>query len=231
MGTEISLLLALGSGSVSAVNPCGFGLLPAFVSFFLGEHEEGPVGLASRVLRAVVVSGLVTLGFVLVFGSIGAAISLGSRSIVRYVPWLGLGVGVVLIGVGAAILAGRSLTFGLHPVKRVGGRSNRSMVAYGAGYGLASVGCTLPVFLVVVAGALAAEGVVSGVTVFLTYALGMGLVILAVATATAIGKGVIVRWFRAALPYVERISGIGLLAAGGYLVYREVAFLRFTGLG
>lgn len=55
--------------------------------------------------------------------------------------------------------------------------------------------------------------------------------ILAVATATAIGKGVIVRWFRAALPYVERIGGIGLLVAGGYLVDREVAFLRFIGLG
>lgn len=229
MGGEISLLLALGSGSVSAVNPCGFGLLPAFVSFFLGEHEEGQVGLVSRLLRAFLVAGLVTMGFVLVFGVIGAAISLGSRSIVRYVPWLGLGVGVVLIAVGAAILAGRSLTFGLHPVKRVGGRSNRSMVAYGVGYGLASVGCTLPVFLVVVAGALAAGGVLSGLTVFLSYAIGMGLVILAVTTATALGKGVIVWWLRGMLPYVERISGIGLLVAGGYLVYREVAFLRFAG--
>ncbi|MBI2237015.1 MAG: cytochrome c biogenesis protein CcdA [Actinobacteria bacterium] len=231
MGGEISLLLALGSGSVSAVNPCGFGMLPAFVSFFLGEHEEGRVRLVSRLLRAIIVSGLVTMGFVLVFGAIGAAISLGSRSIVRYVPWLGLGVGVILIGIGAAILSGRSLTVGLHPLKRVGDRSNRSMVAYGVGFGLASVGCTLPVFLVVVAGALAAGGLLSGLTVFLSYALGMGLVILAVATATALGKGVIVRWFRKVLPYVERISGVGLLVAGGYLVYREVAFLRFAGLG
>jgi cytochrome c biogenesis protein CcdA len=229
MGGEISLVLALGSGSLSAVNPCGFGLLPAFVSFFLGEHEEGRTGLASRLLRAVVVSALVATGFVLVFGAIGTAISLGSRSIVRYIPWLGLGVGVVLVGVGAAMLAGRSLSFGVHPVKRVAGRSNRSMVVYGVGYGLASAGCTLPVFLVVVAGALAAGGVVSGVSVFLTYALGMGLVVLAVATATAVGKGAIVRWFRAALPYVERVSGVGLLLAGGYLVFREIAFLRFVG--
>jgi cytochrome c biogenesis protein CcdA len=212
------------------VNPCGFGLLPAFVAFFLGEREKGNVRLLSRLLRALFVAGLVTTGFVLVFVPIGAAVSLGSRAIVRYVPWLGLGVGVVLIGVGAAVLAGRSITAGLHPIQRVAGRSNRSMVVYGAGYGLASVGCTLPVFLVVVAGAVTAGGLLPGLAVFLAYALGMGLVILAVTTATALGKDVIVRWFRTLLPHLQRVSGLGLLLAGAYLVYREVAFLRFAGL-
>lgn len=139
-------------------------------------------------------------------------------------------VAVALVLVFLRSSAGRSLTFGLHPVGRVEGRSNRSMVAYGVGYGLASVGCTLAVFLVVVAGALAADGALSGPTVFLFYALGMGLVLLAVTTATALGKGIIVRWFRRVMPHVERISGIGLIVAGGYLVYREVAFLRFSGL-
>ena len=230
MGAEIPFLLALGSGSVSAVNPCGFGLLPAFVAFFLGEREEGEIRLPARLLRALFVAGLVTTGFVLVFLPIGAAVSVGSRAIVRYVPWLGLGVGVVLIGAGAAVLAGRSITAPLHPVRRMAGRSNRSMVVYGAGYGLASVGCTLPVFLVVVGGAVTAGGLLPGLGVFLAYALGMGLVILAVTTATALGKDVIVRWFRRILPHVERVSGLGLLLAGAYLVYREVAFLRFAGL-
>ena len=226
---EIPLLLALGSGSVSAVNPCGVGLLPAFVAFFLGEPEEQDVRLPSRLLRALLVAGLVTAGFVLVFVPIGATVSLGSRAIVLYVPWLGLGVGVVLIGVGAAVLAGRSITAALNPIRRVGGRSNRSMVVYGAGYGLASVGCTLPVFLVVVAGAVTAGGFLPGLAVFLAYAFGMGLVILAVTTATVLGKDVIAR-FRKVLPHLERVSGLGLLMAGAYLVYREVAFLRFTGL-
>lgn len=230
MDGGIPVLVALGAGSLSAVNPCGFGLLPAFVAFFLGEGEEGEVRLLARLSRAVGVAALVTSGFVLVFVPIGALISLGSRSVVRFVPWLGLGVGVVLIVVGAALLAGRSLSFGLHPVRRAGGRSARSMVAYGVGYGLASVGCTLPVFLVVVAGALTSGGLLSGTSVFLAYALGMGLVVLAVSAGTAAGKEVIARRFRALLPHLERVSGVGLLLAGAYLVYREVAFLRFAGL-
>lgn len=230
MAGELPLVLALGAGSLSAVNPCGFGLLPAFVAFFLGEREAATVRLPTRLLRALFVAGLVTAGFVLVFVPIGTAVSLGSRAIVRYVPWLGLGVGVVLIGVGAAVLSGRSITPRLHPIRRVEGRSSRSMVVYGAGYGLASVGCSLPVFLVVVAGAIAAGGFLPGLAVFVAYALGMGLVILAVTTATVLGKDIIVRWFRSVLPHLEVVSGLGLLLGGAYLVYREVAFLRFAGL-
>ncbi len=227
---EVPLLLGLGAGSVSAVNPCGFAMLPAFVGFFLGEREEAGAGLGRRLARAAAVAGLVTAGFVLVFVPIGAAISLGSRSLVRYVPWLGLGVGMVLIGVGAAFLAGRAIAFDLHPVQRVTGRGNRSMVAYGVGYGLASVGCTLPVFLAVVGGAVAAGGILPGVAVFVAYALGMGLVVLAVSLATALGKDAVARWLRGFMPHLRRVGGLGLVAAGAYLVVLEVRFLRFAGI-
>lgn len=225
----VPILLAFGSGSVSTVNPCGFAMLPAFVSFFLGEKEQERTSTLRRLVRAFAVAGLVTLGFVLVFGAIGAVISLGTRSVVRYIPWITLGVGVILIAVGAAILAGRSFSFGLHPIGRVEGHSNRSMVVYGVGFGLASLGCMLPVFLIVVGGALATGGFLSSLVVFLTYALGMGVVLLGVTLATTLGKGALVRWFKRAVPYVELVSGLGLLGAGAYLVYREVAFLRFTG--
>lgn len=227
---ELPLLLGLGAGSVSAVNPCGFAMPPAFVGFFLGEREEAGAGLARRLLRAAAVAGLVTAGFVVVFVPIGAAVSLGSRSLVRYVPWLGLGVGVVLIGVGIAFLVGRTVALDLHPVQRVGGRRNRSMVVYGVGYGLASVGCTLPVFLAVVGGAVAAGGILPGVAVFVAYALGMGLVVLAVSVATALGKDAVARWLRRLMPHLGRVGGLGLMAAGAYLVFLEVRFLRFAGI-
>jgi cytochrome c biogenesis protein CcdA len=229
MFAEVPLLLAFASGSVSTVNPCGFAMLPAFISYFLGEREGAGVTVGARLLRAFAVAGMVTAGFVLVFGLMGALITVGSESIVRVIPWIALGVGVVLIAVGAAILAGRTFSFGLHPVRQIEGRGGRTMVVYGIGYGLASVGCTLPVFLVVVAGALSATGFLSGLVVFLAYALGMGVVLLGVTVATALGKTVIIGWFRRAVPYVELASGVGLLTAGAYLVYREIAFLRFTG--
>ena len=32
---------AFGTGMLAAVNPCGFALLPAYISFFLGDTGEG----------------------------------------------------------------------------------------------------------------------------------------------------------------------------------------------
>lgn len=70
---------------------------------------------------------------------------------------------------------------------------------------------------------------VGGVAVFVTYALGMGAVLLGVTVATAVGKSAVVRALRRVVPHLELVSALGLLVAGGYLVYREIAFLRFTG--
>ena len=43
--TAISLLLpfgySFGAGMVSTVNPCGFSMLPAYLSLYLGDRYEG----------------------------------------------------------------------------------------------------------------------------------------------------------------------------------------------
>ena len=43
--TAISLLLpfgySFGAGMVSTVNPCGFSMLPAYLSLYLGDRSEG----------------------------------------------------------------------------------------------------------------------------------------------------------------------------------------------
>lgn len=225
---ELPLVIAFTAGTASAVNPCGFALLPAFVSLFLGEADTDRT-ILGRLGRATSVAGLVTVGFVIVFATLGTVISLGSSSFVRLVPWVALAVGVGLIAMGSALLGGRSFGVSVHAISRVGGRSNRSMVTYGMAYGLASAGCTLPVFLVVVAAALSGQGLVGGISVFVAYALGMGAVLLAVTVATAVGKSAVVRALRRVAPHLELVSGLGLLVAGGYLVYREIAFLRFIG--
>ena len=61
------LLLALTAGMLAAVNPCGFALLPAYLSILvLGGNQPGR-GTAVR--RALVSTGCLTLGFVASSGS------------------------------------------------------------------------------------------------------------------------------------------------------------------
>jgi len=71
----------------------------------------------------------------------------------------------------------------------------------------------------VVGSALTVQGYLSGVTQFVSYALGMGLVIVVLTLALALFKGVVVGLLRRTLPYFQTLSAVLLLLAGVYLVY------------
>lgn len=90
------------------------------------------------------------------------------------------------------------------------------MFLFGVGYGIASIGCTLPVFLAVVG---AAASGASTVLVFAVYGAGMAVVLTALAVAAALLREGLARGLRRLLPYMSRIAGALLVAAGGYVAY------------
>ncbi len=90
---------AFGAGMVTTVSPCGIAMLPAYVSLYLGAREKGFWAKSSlrRGARALAMSGVVTLGFVVFFGIMGAILSLGGQFLLTYIPWMAVIIGVVLI--------------------------------------------------------------------------------------------------------------------------------------
>src|SRR5581483_7689062 len=94
---------AFSAGMVAAVNPCGFVMLPAYLSLYLGAHEAtfAERSLLSRVLRALLVGISVSGGFVLLFGAVGLAVSAGGRYLMAAPPGGGLLSGRALVGGGA----------------------------------------------------------------------------------------------------------------------------------
>src|SRR3954451_18569282 len=60
---------AFGAGMVAAVNPCGFVMLPAYLSLYLGLREADFASrpAAERIVRGLAVGGSVSLGFILLF--------------------------------------------------------------------------------------------------------------------------------------------------------------------
>jgi len=224
---SLPVAYAFGAGMVASVNPCGFMMLPSFAAFSLSGGKQGnPAGLidvplAERGLRALYMSALVTLGFMLVFGIIGVTISAGGRGLLQLFPWssLVIGSGLILLGLWL-LLPGKHLVF--TPATRVAlpeGNSLGGMFAFGVAYGIASLGCTLPIFLIVVGSALSREGFLFSVLQFLNYALGMGLVITVVAVSVAFFQGALDRPLRRVMPYVEDIGALFLIGAGIYLAY------------
>jgi cytochrome c biogenesis protein CcdA len=165
----------------------------------------------------------VALGFFVVFAALGIPINAGVTSIYEWMPWLTIVIGALLGVLGASMLLGWKPVF-LIPRLEKGGRSRRfgSMLLYGVSYAVASLGCTLPVFLVVVAGTAERSNAASGALAFIAYGLGTTLVLMIVSIAIALTRDGLVRKVRELARFVDRASGVLLLAVGGYLIWYGV---------
>lgn len=215
-----AVTLAFAAGLLATVNPCGFALLPAFLSFYLGADEGRERSLASRLSQGFLV-GLVLSGtFGAVFVLSGLIVSAGLRSFLEVVPWVALAVGAGLVLLGLAMVAGRQVSLiRTSVVDRYGNpRAGYAGVgSFGAAYALASLSCTLPIFLIVVSQALAVADPVRMLGVFGAYAAGSATVLVALSVSAALAKGALARALRSVLPAVNRIAGALLVASGVYL--------------
>ncbi|MDF5757995.1 cytochrome c biogenesis CcdA family protein [Spongiactinospora sp. TRM90649] len=205
---DLPLALAMTAGSVAAFNPCGFALLPAYLSMLLADDRGGP-------LRALTLSAAMTAGFVTVFGLFGLVVTPLALSLGRYLPWVTIAVGLALLALGGWLLSGRELLLRV-PALRTG---NLSQYGYGLSYAVASLSCTVGPFLAIISASLTGGGILGGLAVFVAYALGMGLVITLLSLAVALARGAAVARMRRVLPYVPRISGALLVLAGLYVAY------------
>jgi len=167
----------------------------------------------------------VSFSFILLFGVAGVALRLATSAIARSLPGVGLAVGLLMVLVAGRMLAGGTLYagFGERVADRLqagtGQRGMRGYFVYGIAYGLASLSCTLPVFLAVMGSAVALEGALAGALQFVLYALGMGLVISVLTLGVAFFKQAVLRYARKVLPYVQPASALLLLVAGAYIIY------------
>ncbi|MBW3557288.1 MAG: cytochrome c biogenesis protein CcdA [Actinobacteria bacterium] len=199
---------------------------PRFLSWYLegdtpptDTASTGPT-LADRLARALLVGATVSLGFLVVFGITGTLITAGVRSFIDYVPWVTMVIGAALAALGVALLSGRDLTVAL-PKAQAGTNSRQlsSMLAFGASYAVASLSCTLPVFLAVVASTFTRTDTASGVATFVAYGAGMSVVLLVVTIALAAAEHSLVARIRGLVRHVNRAAGVLLVIAGGYIVY------------
>ncbi len=219
---------ALAAGMVASVNPCGFLLLPSYISFQIGastpEMQSSPVG--QRLGKALVMGLLATAGFVAVFALVGSVIAAGGQFLIRIFPFVGLAIGVLMVGLGIWLLLSKA-KFGIMAASRLTitpKRNPQNIFMFGIVYAAGSLSCTLPIFLVVVGSSLASQGIGTAFGQFIGYALGMGIVLIAVTVASALAEGTISRWLKGLLPYLDRISAMFLVGAGAYLVYYWTIF-------
>jgi len=172
---------------------------------------------ARRFAEGLLFGGLATLGFLVVFVAIGFPIAYAGSAIKGGLGWVAVAVGLGLVGLGVWTLAGRRLPIRIPTFDPT--RSGRlGFLLYGVAYGLASLSCTFPIFLVVVSLSFSVGGP-AGVAAFAAYALGKGsLMTLVTVLATASPSAVEGR-LKKILPRFDRVMATVTILAGAFIVY------------
>jgi hypothetical protein len=165
---------------------------------------------------------------VLVFGAFGLVLTPIAGLLQPRLPWLTVVLGLALAGLGAWLLAGRSLPMPGTGVRAPALGSAWSMVLFGAAYAIASLGCAIGPFLALVASTLRAGSIGEGVLLFAAYAAGMGLVVAVTAVAVALVRVSLIARLRRALTFVPRLGGLVLLVSGLYVAYYGVYEVRLA---
>ena len=218
-------------GLVAAFNPCGFALLPVYLSYFLGVDGDNKASRLATIVRGLVVGLVMTAGFVAVFGICGVAFEtfINQGTVFEYTGYLTIAIGVLMLPLGVFMALGKDFVLRLPKLNLgTGSRDLSSVFLFGVSYAVVSLSCTIGLFLSSVTTSFTTDGWLEGFGNFLAYALGMGALITFLTMSLALAKTDVAKGMRQVLPYVGRFSGLVLLVAGLYLIdygYFEIRLL------
>ena len=212
------LSLAFTAGALAFLSPCSLPMLPAYISYYLdkGDHR-------GRLTSGLYLAASTVVGFLLVFVVIGIIPSLVISEFVKWVWVAEPVVGLIVITLGIA--TGWTSVFNSVQNINFSFNGNRlSFLAYGVAYGFASLGCSLPVFLLVVLQGAAAGSIKEILILFIAYCAGAATLIIPLTITLTLTKGLIYERLLQVLPYMKKINAAVLILAGSYMLFKGLSW-------
>jgi cytochrome c-type biogenesis protein len=208
------LSLAFTAGALAFLSPCALPMIPVYLSYYISSERAGK-RLASGILQSFSVSA----GFILVFFLVGIIPSLIAAEFLKFV-WLAAPVlGFLLIIIG--LLTGWTTFMDRLPRLnlQIEGGGQISFLTYGIAYGVASLGCSLPVFMIVVLQGASAKSLIEVFWLFAAYGSGAAALIIPLTITLTLAKDLLHKRLLAALPFLKKVNGLVLILAGIYMIY------------
>ncbi|MBI2102153.1 hypothetical protein HYT53_06095 [Candidatus Woesearchaeota archaeon] len=139
--------LAFSAGLISFLNPCGFALLPVYITYYFKNEGLEKSTLLRRIFAGLLFGLMVSLGFAATFLLIGAIVSYIGRGLLKYVGWFDFFIGILLVIIGIFYLFNLNARINLNILTNFGEKlkSNKlknkyaSFFLYGMGFAIASL--------------------------------------------------------------------------------------------
>lgn len=222
--TDLSLVFA--AGVFATFNPCGFAMLPAYMTMLLSSQRKSE-SLPKLLVKALQFAVLMALGIISVFALFAVAIFPISTSIQAYLPIATITIGALLIAVGIATLSGKSPYLKkLWSPNTAPSARLKSLYLYGVTFALGSVSCTIGPLLAATSKALELTFAES-LRIYLIYASGISVTIAVLAIIALFSQATLGR-IRKSMKVIERISSLFLILVGFYLIIFGLYETKFS---
>ncbi|MAR14551.1 MAG: cytochrome c biogenesis CcdA family protein [Dehalococcoidia bacterium] len=229
LGTSLPLGLAFLAGMSAAVNPCGFILLPTYLGLILNENNKVNNTKETNYFHLSQIAFFVTLGFIIVFATIGFSISFGARSIIQELTSIiTIVIGIILILIGIISLNSETKIYLNWPTRlaaKFGDPRNTkypkfvNYLLFGMSYAIASISCTLPIFLAVIGVSLTNNNIIDIAKQFVLYSLGMGFVITITTLIIASLENSLLKGMTRLTKWFQYTTSTIMILAGSYLIF------------
>jgi len=217
----VNVAIAFGAGILSFLSPCVLPLVPAFLVNLAGEAALA----GTQRMRTIVHALAFVLGFSAVFTLLWILVALLGALAGDLVFWLQRAGGLLLIVLGMHMLGlitiplfARELDLRLEGNTTGLGRS----FLIGAAFGIGMTPCVGP-YLALILDLLLNQDLLSGATLLLAYALGLGVPFLII--AAGVGAQRITAVLRRSIRVVNAVGGVLVIALGLLLVSGQFARL------
>ena len=209
-----NLGVAFTAGMLAVLAPCALPMLPSYVAYYMNlDEDERSLGASLGFAFTVVA------GFLVVFMVIGLLPSFALNQVSSRLEYVAPFIGALLVLIG--LTSGLSDAFDRIPAVNVSAPQRagyRSFFIYGAGYGAASLACSLPVFMLLVLQSSTAGGPLGVFTAFLVYGLGASAVIVPLTLALTYSKDYVHQRLVWLLPRIKKINAAMLILVGLYMI-------------
>ncbi len=179
--------------------------------------------------HAIITGALVSVGFLAVFGTLGILLESGFTVFMKFVPWVMIPLAIVMVLFGIYTMSGRHLGITMPALSWRNPANSHiswsSMILFGVSYALASLTCSLPIFIAGIIPFHTNRDLLEVSGSMGAFLLGMAALLITLSVATTMAQSSLIRILKYASRYVERFAALLLIVVGAYLVDYWINYL------